>query len=201
MADPVTLTVLGSWAAAEGIKFLYGQAGELLKAWRERRRQKAEVNAADQPAELDAAEQRPAELTVPIIATDVLDAAPTRAVADAGVLDRQHKEMVQLVGALSPYALDQADIDLTDEELADQAGRLRALLEAAYGQRFTFRGEQRDPTGTRVTVSQVLGEVAGTVVGVEATVAVGAEVEVDQQIDKVSSEGSVTGFKGDIGTQ
>ena len=37
MPDPVTFSTLGGLAASEGINFLYGQAAELLKAWRERR--------------------------------------------------------------------------------------------------------------------------------------------------------------------
>ena len=39
MSDPVTITAAGVGMAAisEGIKFLYGQAAELLKRWRERR--------------------------------------------------------------------------------------------------------------------------------------------------------------------
>src|SRR4029453_12668768 len=37
MADPLTLAAVGALALAEGIKFLYGQAGEVLKRWRERK--------------------------------------------------------------------------------------------------------------------------------------------------------------------
>jgi hypothetical protein len=184
MADPVTLTVLGAFAATEGIKFLYGQASEVLKTWRERRK----AATAD-------------ELVVPVVATEVLDGEPTGASVDAELVEREQKAFIQLAGSLSPYAQGLAEIDLTDEELAEQAGRLRALLEAAYGQRFTFRGEQRDRTGTRVSVRQVLGEVAGTAVGVEADIAAGAEISVEQQADKVTKEGSVTGFKGDIRSQ
>jgi hypothetical protein len=76
---------------------------------------------------------------------------------------------------------------------------VRAVLEAAYGQRFTFRGEQRDRTGTRVSVSQVLGQVAGTVLGAEADVAPGSGVDVHQQVTTVAPGGSVTGFKGGVG--
>jgi hypothetical protein len=41
MPEPVTLTAasIGAVALTEGIKFLYGQAGELLKRWRERKEQ------------------------------------------------------------------------------------------------------------------------------------------------------------------
>lgn len=182
MADPVTFSVLGSWAALEGVRFLYGQAAEVVKAWRERRTQKSS-----------------APLRVPIKASEALDGTPTDSVVDTAVLDREGVALTSLMGRLGPYAQDLADLDLDDTELAEQAGRLRAILEAVYGQHFTFRGEQRPSTGTRVTVSQVLGQVAGTVLGAEADVAPGAGVEVHQQATTVEQGGSVTGFKGRVG--
>jgi hypothetical protein len=188
MPDPVTLTALGAIAAAEGIKFLYGQASELLKAWRERRQK-----AGDKPA----AEAH--DLDVAILQSGALDAQPVARPADAAVVEREHSALVELSGALSPYALGQVDVDPTDAELAERAGRLRALLEAIYGQRFTFRGEQREPTGSRVTVHQALGLVEGHVLGAEADVGAGGDLRVEQRADTVSGEGSVTGFKGSIG--
>jgi hypothetical protein len=104
-----------------------------------------------------------------------------------------------LVGGLAPYAGGMADIDPDDAALAERAGRVRAILEAAYGQRFTFRGEDREPTGTRVSVNQVLGSVAGQVVGAEADAGAGADVEVRQSATSVEQGGSMTGFKGKIG--
>jgi len=187
MTDPVTLSVLGGQAASEGIKFLYGQAAELLKAWRERRSRAAAGEAA------------PPQLVVPIIANEVLDGVPTEPVVDAAVLDRENALLVPLLGGLAPYVQGLADLDPNDAEVAEQAGRVRAVLEAAYGQRFTFRGEQRDSTGTRVTVTQVLGQVGGTVLGVEGDVAPGIGVDVRQQATTVEPGGSVTGFKGNVG--
>ncbi|MEA2202839.1 MAG: hypothetical protein QOI89_3544 [Solirubrobacteraceae bacterium] len=184
MPDPVTLTVLGGVAATEGIKFLYGQAAELLQAWRERR---GKVDAGDAP---------PSQLTVPILDNEVLDGAPAQPIADATVLDRESKSLVRLLGVLSPYVHGQADIDLADEELGEQAGCLRALLEAAYGQRFTFRGEQRDPTGTRVSVTQLLGEVEGAVLGADADVGPGVDLDVDQNVTTVKAGGSIYWFQG-----
>ena len=37
MVDPLTLSTIGAVALTEGIKFLYEQAGEVLKRWRERK--------------------------------------------------------------------------------------------------------------------------------------------------------------------
>ena len=51
MADPLTLTGVGVIALTEGIKFLYGQAGEALKRWRERKA--AGKNADVEPVEVE----------------------------------------------------------------------------------------------------------------------------------------------------
>jgi hypothetical protein len=187
MPDPVTLAVLGGVAATEGIRFLYGQAAELLKAWRERQ------------ARIDAGESPPPELEVPLRDNAVLDGSPSHQVADPAVLDRENAALVRLIGGLAPYAQDLADVDPNDQDLAELAGRVRAVLEAAYGERLTFRGERRDSTGTRVTVNQALGTVAGSVLGAESDVSAGAEVDIDQKAESVEPGGSVEGFKGRIG--
>ena len=185
MSDPVTLGVLGGVAAAEGIKFLYGQAAEMLKAWRERRSKAAEAQPGD------------AAFDVPIVDTDVLDAVPSSVSADPAVIEREQQQLVRLVGALSPYAQGLVDIEPADAELSENLLKLRALLEAAYGQRLTFRGERREPTGTRLTVRQVVGDVTGTVVGVAADVEGPADVDIVQDAKTVS--GSVEGFRGRVG--
>jgi hypothetical protein len=180
MADPLSLAVLGGAAATEGIKFLYGQAAEVIKAWRARR------------------EDREQPLEVPIVDTSVLDAQPTGTTVNPAVLTQAHTTMLELWQQLAPYAQDLQNVEDTDGELARAAGELRALLEAAYGQRFTFRGERREPTGTRVAVEQVLGTVAGLAVGVEGDIGSAATVVVRQDANEVTAEGTVIGVKGRI---
>ncbi|CAM5448193.1 hypothetical protein GCM10010329_34720 [Streptomyces spiroverticillatus] len=187
MPDPITWSALGGWVFTEGIKFLYGQASELLTAWRARG---AAAAAVEPPAS--------GSIDVPIAPSDALDGVPAGASADAAVLDREHRTLVRLTGALSPYAQGLAEIDPNDEELALLAGELRSLIEAVYGQRFTFRGETRERTGSQVSVTQVLGEVGGSVTGAEAEVAHGARLDVDQRATEVKPDGTVTGFKGTI---
>jgi hypothetical protein len=182
--DPLTLALLGA-AATEGVKFLYGQATAVLAEWRQRRRSEAATP--------------PAEMSVPIIDAEVLDGRPAGSIVDTAVLERHEKSLVRLQGALSPYAQGLADVEPTDDELAKRAGELRELLEAAYGQRFTFRGENREATGTRVTVRQVLGDVEGAAVAAEADVGPGAQLEVDQQAGVIKDGGTIHGFKGRIG--
>ncbi|GAA3431792.1 hypothetical protein [Kutzneria kofuensis] len=180
MSDPLTLAALGGVVAAEGIKFLYGQVAEVVKAWRTRR------------------DERRKALEVPIVPTAALDAAPARTEVDAAVVDQHHAAMVELWARLAPYANGLQEVDVTDDELARTAGELRALLEAAYGQRFTFRGEHREPTGTLVTVTQAVGPVSGRVVGVRGDVGSGAAVEVRQEATEVTADGTVIGVDGRI---
>jgi len=179
MADPLTLTFLGTVAASEGIKFLYGQASELLRVWRERKQ--AEKN-----------------LEVPFVNAGVLDAVPANASVDSAVVAAEREKLVRYVGALHPYATNLEEVDASNDALAIAAGELRALLEAAYGQRLTFAGEQRERTGTRVDVRQVLGSVTGRVVGVEGDL-VGGAISVSQSADEVGPDGSITGYKGRVG--
>jgi hypothetical protein len=183
--DPVTLAVLGGVAATEGIKFLYGQASELLKGWRERRQKGHDKETGP--------------LDVPILPCSVLDGPSVDRPADGAVVARQHSALVELAGALSPYAQEQVEVGVTDIELAERAGRLRALLEEIYGQRFTFQGEEREPTGSRVVVRQVLDSVEGAVLGAEADVGANGDLLVEQRAGTVNEKGSVTGFKGTIG--
>jgi hypothetical protein len=189
MADPVTWTVLGSWAAAEGIKFLYGQANELIKAWRERHRQR------------EAGQLLTAELSVPVIATDALDGAPADPVVDAELLDKEKPALSQLVGDLTLYVQDGQNVDIDDADLANYSGQLRAILEALYGQRFTFQGEDRDPTGTKVSVTQAFGSVKGAVVGYKGDLAPGATADVHQKATTVEYGATMTGYEGDAGYQ
>ena len=181
MADPLSLAALGGVAATEGIKFLYGQVAEVIKEWRGRR------------------DDRPQALEVPIGETGVLDAAPVSTPVNAAVLAQHHAAMVELWARLAPYAQGLQDVDVGDEALARTAGELRALLEAAYGQRFTFRGEDREPTGTQANVAQVLGTVSGLAAGVQGDVGPGATVTVRQDATEVIDGGTVIGVQGRIG--
>src|SRR5260370_39043242 len=106
MPDPVTVSALGGLAASEGIKFLYGQAAELLKAWRERR---GRVAAGEEP---------PAQLTVPIGASEVRDATPAVPVVDVAVLDRENAALVRLTDRLGTSAEALAELGPDGAQLA-----------------------------------------------------------------------------------
>lgn len=177
--DPLSLSVLGA-AATQTIIFLYSQAGELLKARRERRAGSKTVD-------------------VPIVDNAVLDRPLPSAEADAELLEREHKTLVNLSASLSPVASGHVDLDLTDPEIARRAGQLRALLEAIYGQRITFRGEDRESSGSRVDVVQVVRDVEGSLTGAAGDIGEGGYLTVEQRTGTIGSSGQVTGYRGRIG--
>jgi hypothetical protein len=187
MGEPFSLALVGGAVIGEAVKFLFEQASSLIRAARERRAQ------AKQATEV------PPVANVPVAPNDVLD-GPVAATVDGRLLDQENRRLIALTGALAPYAAGDAEIDATDGDLMTALSEIRTLLEGLYGQRFTLRGEAREPSGTRVDVRQVLGTVRGGVVGVEAESAVEASVTVEQSASSVEAGGTVTGVRfGSIG--
>ncbi len=60
MVDPLSITAIGAVAITEGIKFLYGQAGEILKRWRERK-------DADKDASTQQNKTEPVNVKLPVV--------------------------------------------------------------------------------------------------------------------------------------
>src|SRR5215813_6724051 len=75
MPDPITLAALGTLAVTEGVKFLYGQAGELIKYWREKKKAAAAPAATPEPKppEVKLPEVFEGQLVAPKVHDDVLD--------------------------------------------------------------------------------------------------------------------------------
>lgn len=190
MGEPISLALVGGVVLTEGVKFLFDQASSLIRAARDRRAAAKEAQAAAETV-----------VVVPVPDTGVLD-GPVAPTVDGPLLDQENRRLITLAGALAPYANGDADIDTGDSELLTAVADVRTLLEALYGQRLTLRGENREPSGTRVDVRQVLGTVRGTAVGVEADSVQDAAVHVDQSATSVEAGGSVTGVRfGSIGGQ
>jgi len=149
VVDPLSGAVISAVALTEGIKFLYGQAGELIKRRRER------WAVAQNEATLEAVLDPPPGL----LAGEVRRSGP-----DDAQLDRVEPELRALRRALGDYAEDLCDVDSDDGLLREQVDALRRLLEIVYGQRITFAGEEREPSGPfvagTVSVDEVLGDVA-----------------------------------------
>ena len=150
MADPFTLTAVGAVALAEGIKFLYGQAGEALKRWRERK-------SAGKTAELE-----PVDVQLPSRAFAGQLVQPQLHLDAVGRLEH---ELRDLRAAVADYAQEIDEVDPSNHELLQTADALRHAMEVVYGQRITFAGEPRPPSGPlaggEANVDEVLGYVAG----------------------------------------
>jgi len=131
VVDPLSLGALGGVALTEGIKFLYGQVTELLR----RRRDRAEQAAAEPPV-------------VPAGQAPVLDGPLSPRPVDVAVVAGNEARLRELRRELADYADGLAEPDLADRRLLEQVAALRGLLELAYGQHVTFRGEHRPATGS-----------------------------------------------------
>lgn len=145
VSDPISAAELSNVAVAEGIKFLYQQAGEVLKRWRERR-------------ERGSASAERAVLCPP-------DGLLEGTVASVEPQDDQavhlEPELRETRRLLADYA-EGIDIPAPDDRIvAEQVDALRRLLEAVYAQRITFRGEQRPPSGPMIIGEMDVKQVAG----------------------------------------
>jgi hypothetical protein len=80
-----------------------------------------------------------------------------------------------------------------DRSLLEQTEALRRLLEAVYGQRITFKGEQRRPSGPLVTADIDVDQVAGDAAAVRARVIERGEVRVDVTAKRVEPGGKLSG--------
>ena len=146
MPVPLALALLGSTALTEGVKFLYAQAGELIK--RRLAKKDAETVAVDgSDAKILAAPLAPATV-------------------DGGELALAEAKLNELRGALSLYVDGDVPIDPQDEALVRSVDELRRLLEGLRRQPIQLAGEQR-------TAPEIRGDadgqrVIGNVIGVDA---------------------------------
>src|SRR5438128_1238319 len=106
--DPITL--IGGALLTEGIKFLYGQATELLK-----RRRELRDAGDDQPAAEVVVQAPPGLLAEPV----------TSVVPDRAALERIGPELTRVWTALTPYGLGVADVP------ADEAAAAAVREQAA----------------------------------------------------------------------
>ncbi|MFI9007540.1 hypothetical protein ACIGNX_09955 [Actinosynnema sp. NPDC053489] len=178
MADPLTLSVLGAAALTEGVKFLYGQATELLKRRRERRDEAIEVSPGAVP-ELEGGLRLPLR-------------------ADDAVLERVEPDLRELRRRLQDYADGVEAVASGDRELLESADAVRRLLEAVYGQRITFRGERRETSGPVVEGEIDVESVAGYAAAVRArAVTGGATVRAAVRVTEVGENAEVIGVDVD----
>lgn len=188
MPEPITISaILTTAALTEGVKFLYGQAGELLKRWRDRREATSKEAASAAPA----TEPVTVVLPEPVFAGQL--SAPQIHFAE---LERLAEPMRQLRKELVDYAEDTETVHPSDEKLIKIVNALRQILEGVYQQRLTFKGEERPSSGPvvegRVNVDEVFGVVSGVVAEV---IGAGAQVHADVTAKTVASGADLAGVR------
>jgi hypothetical protein len=186
MPDPLTLSAIGAVAITEGIKFLYDQASEILKRWRERK-----DAAKDASIQLDKTE--PIDVKLPPVFEGQLSAPHIH--FDA--VERVEEQLRELRKDLSDYADEIESVDLKDETLLQRVDALRQLLEAVYQQRITFKGEQRPPSGPVVEGRIDVEEVAGYAAAVRARQIISGTVSAEATVRRVEPGGQVIGVDAD----
>jgi hypothetical protein len=145
MADPVTLAALGAVALSEGVKFLYGQAGEVLK----RRRDRRDAEAVELPE-------------------TVFEAPPGPLRMDGARADQLEPELRELRLALAEYGQGVDEIDPADKLVVSLVDGIRRTLEAIYGQPIVFIGETRSTQTVALTGEATVRDVRGYVAGLRA---------------------------------
>lgn len=177
MVEPITLAMVGTVALTEGIKFLYTQAGEVLKRWRERR-EAAESGAAssDDTAQID------------IELPDAFEGQLSEPKIHFDVLERLEEDLRETRRSLSDYADDIEKVNKNDEDLLVKTDALRRLLEATLQERITFKGEQRPPSGPIVQGRIDVDEVAGYAAAVRTKRITSGHVKGEAKAKRVEGE-------------
>lgn len=157
MVEPITLAAVGTVALTEGIKFLYAQAGEVLKRWRDRR---------DDAERGDAQPEDTAPLDIKF--PDAFEGQLSEPKIHFDVVEQLDKDLRETRNALTDYAQDIEKVDNSDEDLLAMTDALRQLLEAILQERITFKGEKRPPSGPVVEGHIDVDEVARYAAAVRA---------------------------------
>lgn len=169
------LTTLATTVVAEGIKFLYKEAGEVLSAWRKRRQNPTAPppRLLDPPREVMVGTPRPLP-------------APADPRMEDALLDlRELTEQIQ-EGKLDPDSLEARSV----------LASLRELLETILQAPITFAGEAPralQVTDVGVTVQAVSGKVAGVRASLEKLQGPADIRGVRVQTGDVQTEGDVAG--------
>ena len=189
MPDPATLALasVGKFALTEGVKFLYAQAGELLKWWRERKAGKRDDDAA-----------KPAAEEVRVEAPSVIEGGAFEARPNVEALGRLEGELRALRGDLLEYVEGVDAGDRTNPAFLGRVDALRRALEVIYRHPLTFTGEERADSGPSVDVSIDAASVAGYITGVRARELAGGSVSSKMRFGRVESGADITGVDLDV---
>ncbi len=123
---------------SEGIRFLYSQASDALKKLREAKK------TGYSPDDTVAAGHSDAP--------GIFDGELKPLLIHLGATEDLEEDLREVRAHLLDYATGAATINPADAYALGQVTVLRNMMEAVYGQRITFKGEQgREPSGTSLT--------------------------------------------------
>ena len=172
--DPFSLAAIGGLALSQGITFLYNQAGEILKRRRERKAAEA----------------------VPVEAPEVLEGELQPVSVDLEAADELANELKLLRAQLGEYAQGTEEVDPSDESVVRATEALREAVESIIGQRITFKGEEREPSGRAVVTGTVRArEIRAKASGVDVDSIGEAEVRGDVEADVIGEGADVAGVR------
>lgn len=151
MTDPFTLAAVGAVAITQGIKFLYGQAGDVIKCWHQRK-------AAGKSASAERVDVQ--------LPPDAFAGQLKQPQLHFEAVERLEQDLKDLRAAVADYAQGLDEVNVGDAGLLHTVDALRGAMEAVYGQRITFKGEPGAVSGAPLAVGEakvdkVLGSVAG----------------------------------------
>lgn len=192
MPEPITLAVVGTIALTEGIKFLYNQAGEVLKRRRERRDVAAKAKAEAEAKEAAQPPSEPVNVKLPEAAFEGQLVSPK---INFDAAEKLAEPIAELRKELSGYADGTEEVNTSDEKLLQNIDALRQALEAVYQQRLTFKGEQREASGPTVEGRIDVETVKGYVAAVRAKNVYAGDIRADIKSKLVESGGSVVGVE------
>jgi hypothetical protein len=176
VADPSELSMVLNSALPATFTFLYQRLDVLLSRNRE-----------------GEAPQTEALPEVPAVVTGELE-LPLR--SDGEQVHKRLAELRAYAHALAQYRQDPSLVTSEDPLLLQTLGDLREALEEIYGQRLTFEGEPRHPSGP--FSEQRHGRVAGEAVGMEATERISGSASTRITTDTVEAGGKVVGMRAPI---
>jgi hypothetical protein len=183
MAEEFTLAVAGGVVLTEGIKFLYNQAAEVLKRWRERRDSASGAKH----------EKIPVTETPPPIFEGEL--APLEIHLD--MVEPLKDHLLKLRGSLANYADELEPVDPSNQQLLETIDALRQVMEAVFQQPLTFRGEKRSASGPVVEGTIDAEIIAGKAAAVEANLISSGRVVGTSTTKRVEEKGTLYGVKAD----
>lgn len=190
MAEALTLGTVATTVINEGIRFLYGQATEILKIWRAR---KNSVNISEKENVVSTDLGNNEAQVSKIFEGNLL--LPLK--IDLKSISELEEQLCELIKDLSEYAEGIEELDLSNTVLLEKVDALRKVLEAICQQRLTFRGEQRKISGPIVEGDIIVNEVRGYAAAVSAKEITSGQVTGKSQAKTVEVDGKLFGIVAD----